>query len=385
MLLTRLLRAILIVCFVFLGDAAVAQEESSWRLVSWASPSGNRSLQYGTLHGLKAMVSFINANGGVNGQALTLVSLEKDDSSDGFFGDLEALTFKVKPHAAVGGSADLLAGKTSDYFRRIGRPWFGPWTDDPDIYAGSQSDPAGLLPSAPIEFELIFRYVRKYAPLGRDVYLIQSSGPKSSHTGILASEIALRHGFKIKVATLPSEFRNWGELSTLLPNAGTIILWTPPGPSAAIKRVLSKTMAPDVLWLTSSLNPPCREIISVSGGSWEGMVFPSILSPSKEIPEAHRAVLEKYSPPGLKSDYPAFMGFAQGQLLVKALAKVGRIGPEAPLEILKTLKETNLSGGVIAGERLPQGPGDPGGAYLAISDRNGGWDRAEKDPPLATN
>jgi hypothetical protein len=327
------------------------------------------------------MIAFLNAKGGVAGKKLSLATLEMDDDMDSFRDSLDTLVVKGKPHLIVGGAVKNDGRVTADYFRRIGRPWFGPWTDDPDIYAGNEFDPVGLLPSAPLQFKMLFEYAREKAPEGRDIYLILSLGPLSERTAAAARAEARAAGLELKVVTIPADFKQWKELEDYLPNAGTVILWTPPGPSSAIRRVLDKSLPPDTLWMTSALNPPSHEIIAMTAGVWGGAVFPAVLIPSAQIPETHRAVLEKYALPGLKLEYPAFLGFAQGQLLGKALSRVATISEGAPREVVKSLRELSLSGGIVEGAKLPIGAMDPAGAYLAVCDRTGGWSPARERTP----
>ncbi|MDR2349867.1 MAG: ABC transporter substrate-binding protein [Deltaproteobacteria bacterium] len=365
------------VLFLFFAAFPLSAAESPLKLVSWASPMGDQSVQFETLYGLKAMLNFINSKGGVRGKRLELFTLEMDEDSDNFHTKLDTLVLRVKPHLVVGGVANVSAKETSDYFRRVGRLWFGPWTDNQEIYQGLGTDPIGLFPAAPTEFALLLEYASRKVPGDKPIYLVMSENPTTGATAELAKSTASGFGMELRVVTIPQNFRDWEALKGHLTDAGGILLWTSPGPSSAIRRVLKKTMSGDILWMTNSLNQPSHEIMAMADGTWNGTVFPAVLTPSDKISEAHKVVLEKYALPGLKMDYPAFLGFAQGQVLVKAVAKLGDVGNATPELIAGALRDLDLTGSIISGQKLPHGAFDRAGTYLAISDGRGDWYPAE--------
>jgi ABC-type branched-subunit amino acid transport system substrate-binding protein len=375
----KLLRIIFIsltISLFFFGKYELKADDSSWRLISWASPMGDQSVLFETLYGLKAMFAFLNANGGINGKHVTLHALEMDDGFENFYKNLDTLVLQGKPQVIVGGAANVRAKETADYFRRLGRPWFGPWTNDPNMYQKLDDDPIGIFPTTATELNLLFEFASKRLIPDRNFYLILSEEPRSKATASIALSIAKTYGIDLKIIPIPENYRQWQEFEKYIPNARVVVLWTAPGPASAITRVLKKKLPQDIIWMTNSLNPPSHEVLAMTGGAWKGTIFPAVLAPSYEIPEAHKIVLQKYALPGLKLDYPAFLGFAQGQLVAKAISKVptnASNSTDVSKNIVGQLKALNLRGSIIAGTKVSIGGVDTGGIYLAACDEYGGW------------
>ncbi|MDR3154807.1 MAG: ABC transporter substrate-binding protein [Deltaproteobacteria bacterium] len=362
------------------ASAPTAAQEATpkpWKIVSWSSSMGSQAATYEIMYGLKASLAFLNANGGINGRELALYALEMDDTSPDFNRNLEALVVQGKPDLVVGGACSYLGGNTAEYFRRVARPWFGPWSVDPEVFAGREDDPAGLLPTSPVQIAMLFARAKAQMQPGKTLYFIYREGPQASKLYSLASSAARAAGVDMKPLRLSNHFRNWEALKESFPGAGAVLLWTAPGPAAAIRRVLDASLGNEVIWMTHSLNPPGQELIGLTGGRWAGMIFPAVLKPSNEIPEAYSMVLAKYALPGLRVGYRSFLGFTQGQLLAKAIALAGDRSQNTPGGILRALKGLSTAGSLYQGSRLPDGPTDPAGAYLAVADNSGGWHRTQ--------
>ncbi|MDR2340669.1 MAG: ABC transporter substrate-binding protein [Deltaproteobacteria bacterium] len=361
------------------GPQALAQggrkaPEGPLRVISWSSPTGAQSITFETLYGLKAFQNFLNANGGVGGRQLELHSVEMDDAAVDFVYKLDTLVIQGKPDLVVGGASGIRAAETAEYFRRILMPWFGPWTDDPKIYLKRDDDPVGLLPSAPAELEMLFKFVQSRKAEGQGVFFVYTDGSKASQDlASLARAKARAHEVELSMVPLPPSFSEWKSLEAKLTDGSFIILWTNPGPSAIIKRLLGPAF-PDAVWLTNSLNSPDHEIMMMSVGNWEGTIFPSVLIPSNQISEAYWTVLVKYGLPGLNPDYQSFLGFGQGQVLARAMANAtGSASGSLQSALQRSLQSEDISGSLLSGTRLPHDPDDPGGAYLATVLPKGAW------------
>ncbi|MDR2612428.1 MAG: ABC transporter substrate-binding protein [Deltaproteobacteria bacterium] len=358
------------------GHAAAQGTTQPWKLVSWSSSLGGQSVTYEILYGLKAAMAFMNANGGVRGRELSLYALEMDDENQDFRKSLDILMIQTKPDLVVGGASSWRAGSTAEYLQRVARPWFGPWTEDPDVYANREDDPAGLLPTATVQLRMLFARAKAKMQPGKSLYFVFRDGPRVPRLSEEAHLAAMDAGIDLKPVRLSLYFRDWGSLRESFPGAGAVVLWLAPGPSAAIRRIIGPLLGPDTIWMTHSLNPPGHELMSLTGGLWSGTLFPAILTASSEIPEAYSTVLNKYALPGLRLGYQSYLGFTQGQLLFKAIDQAGARRQATPGGILRALKDTPSSGTLFAGKKLPSGPADPAGVYLAEADPLGGWRRA---------
>jgi ABC-type branched-subunit amino acid transport system substrate-binding protein len=329
------------------------------------------------MYGLKSFMAFLNANGGIGGRELQLYTLDIDDSSQDFTKNLDALVIQGKPDLVVGGASQLHAGQTAEYFRRVARPWFGPWSGDPTAYFGREDDPVGIIPATHVQISMLFEHVKAKMQPGKTVYFVYRESPRAAQLAGLAEAEARSLGLVLRPVRLSLYFRDWESLKSSMPNAGAVVLWTAPGPAAAIRRSLDHELGPDCIWMTHALNPTGRELMGLTGGLWAGTVFPSVLLPSGEIPEAYSLVLGKYALPGLRTGYRSYMGFTQGQLLTKAIGLADDRQESSPGGVLRALKDISTSGSLYKGQKLPANSGDPAGAYLAVADSADGWRPAE--------
>jgi ABC-type branched-subunit amino acid transport system substrate-binding protein len=309
----------------------------------------------------------------VGGRELQLYTLEMDDGGPDFPQRLEDLVIQGRPDLVVGGASEFRAAATAEYFRRVARPWFGPWSGDPQIFAGGEDDPAGLIPSSTVQIAMAFNMAKARMAPGKVLYFVYRDGPRAGGISRLAAAAARSAGLEMKPVRLGIYFRDWESLKGSFPDAGAVALWTAPGPAAAIRRIVGPELGPEVIWMTHALNPNGRELMGLTGGLWAGTVFPAVLKPSDVIPEAYTLVIRKYALPGLRIGYRSYMGFTQGQLLAKGMALANDRGESTPGGILRALKEAPTNGTLYQGSRLPAGPADPAGAYLAVSDPTGGW------------
>jgi ABC-type branched-subunit amino acid transport system substrate-binding protein len=367
------------ILFLMLYPCALFAQSTPIHIISWSSPVGSQAITFETLYGLKALSNFVNANGGVDNREIVLQSLDMDDTSSDFNQKLDALVIQAQPDLVVGGAANSRAANTAEYFRRIAIPWFGPWTDDPRFYENRDDDPVGLLPSAPAELDMIFKYIKKHIKAEQQIFFIYTSGLKGSDTlTSLTRAKARSHELELNFMPLPVDFSNWRQVVNELKDQSYIILWTNPGPSAAIKRMAGNSL-PNTVWLTNSLNTPDHEIVHMAAGTWTGMIFPSVLIPSAEISDAYSMVLGKYGLPGLHADYQTFLGFGQGQILARALtnANLDKSNPSISAKITRTFKDVPLSGTILSGDKLPYNADDPGGSYLARVLQKGAWGPVE--------
>jgi hypothetical protein len=357
------------------AGASLAQDAPArpWRLVSWSSSLGSQSSTYEIMYGLKSFLAFLNANGGLGGRELQLYTLEMDDSNPDFLDKLDSLVIQGQPDLVVGGASQLRGASTAEYFRRTARPWFGPWSGEPDIYAGGDDDPAGILPTTPVQLAMLFNYAKPRLAPGRILYFVYREGPRAQELAQLAAAQARTSGVEMRPLRLGIYFRDWEALRGSFPDAGAVALWTAPGPAAAIRRIVGPDLGQEVVWMTHALNPTGREVLGLTGGLWAGTLFPAILQPSERIPEAYSLVISKYALPGLRMGYRTYMGFTQGQLLAKGIALASDRSQTTPGGVLRALKDLPTSGSLYQGDRLPANPADQAGAYLAVADPLGGW------------
>ncbi|MDR1486564.1 MAG: ABC transporter substrate-binding protein [Deltaproteobacteria bacterium] len=341
-----------------------AEETSSWKVISWASPVGPQALTYETLKGFKAMLSFINSKGGVNGLPIDLYTLEADDSQADFFSRLDNIVTRLQPDLAVGGAANVLPLETAEYFRRTRTVWFGPWSHREKLYQNRDNDPIGLLPTESSELELLFGLVGKRFGENANVSFIYFNAFYDSADLANVRQLAAKHKLNLFPESLGTDFRNWASLESNLKDVSAVVLWLPPGPAAAIVRTLKHRASKSILWMTSSLNFPGAKLSQMTGGRWNGMIFPSVLTADQSMREMYKFVLTKYGPPGLATDYQSFLGMAQGQLLVRALLDSEK--NDARTNALRdNFKNQDVQGTLFYSTVLSAGPPNLNSLFLA--------------------
>lgn len=317
------------------------------------------------------MLSFINLYDGAEGVPIDIYSQEIDDGIPDFPARLNNVIQQIQPDLAVGGSTNSKSGATADYFRRTGMIWFGPWSNKSDTYQARVDDPIGVLPTAEDELELLLTHARdKLGPEG-SLLFIHYRTPSGDRELDYATKLSASLGLRLIPVPLATNFRNWGELQKEAHGIGGMILWLPTGPAAAIVRTLKNRLPEDMLWMTNSLNSPGMEVTEMTGGLWEGMVFPSVLHPKSALTQSYDAVLYKYGPRGLTLDYQAYLGLAQAQVLIRALvaapAGSGSSGLRQAIESVAT------DGTLLYSRGFKTGPSPKGSAYLAVATSNWGW------------
>ncbi|MDR0355259.1 MAG: ABC transporter substrate-binding protein [Deltaproteobacteria bacterium] len=368
------LLASLLAIFLTLLNHAPAQAQRApqpWKIVSWASPLGPQALSYDYLCGLKAMISFLNMNGGADGRPIEIYSQEMDDFQTDFPNRLNDVLQQVQPDLVVGGAANSRAKATADYFRRLGLIWFGPWTNNSGAYQGRVDDPIGLLPTVDEELELLIDHAAKRLPQNSEILFIYYQSAEGQLDAELAAQKAKARSLVLAPVPLLPNFRNWGELEDEAMGAGAVMLWLPTGPAAAIVRTLKNRLPEDTLWMTNSLNSPGMEVTEMTGGLWEGMIFPAVLSPKSSLAQAYDAILYKYGPRGLTLDYQTYLGVAQGQILVKALLNAPANSNSATLR--QAFKEATSNGTLLYPSSFDIGKPPKGASYLAVATANWDW------------
>ncbi|MDR2387401.1 MAG: ABC transporter substrate-binding protein [Deltaproteobacteria bacterium] len=317
------------------------------------------------------MLSFINMYEGADSVPIDIYSQEIDDGIPDFPARLNLVMSQIQPHLAVGGAASSKAAATANYFRRTGVIWFGPWSNKSELYQGRDDDPIGILPTAEDELELLMAYAKKR--LGREgsLLFIHYRSPSSDRELEFALKLAAAEGLNITPVPLATNFRNWGELEKSALGNGGIILWLPAGPAAAIVRTIKNRLPEDVLWMTNSLNSPGLEVTEMTGGLWEGMIFPSVLYPKSALTQSYDAVLYKYGPKGLTLDYQAYLGLAQAQILIRALVATPAKAQSKSLR--QALESVHTDGTLLYLREFKTGPPPKGSAYLAVATANWGW------------
>jgi ABC-type branched-subunit amino acid transport system substrate-binding protein len=351
-------------------------QSKPWRIVSWSSPVGAQSLTYETLNGLKAMLAFLNANGGLDGRQLEMYHLEMDDGWPDFPAKLNSLIQKENPDIIVGGASLVRPQETADFFRRINRPWFGPWSNSRELYQNLPNDPIGLFPTVEKELELLLNYAKTNLPAGAPLTFILQDSQNADGISRTVTSLSAQKDLEITIRRLSPNFRNWQSLGPELTGSGAIILWTPPGPAVAIVRELKKKLPNTVLWMTHSLNSPGTELKEMTGSTWEKMIFPAILKPTSELPTAYDVVLRKYALPGLNLDYHSFLGFGQGQILARILQNATSTKKKRP-DFYSIFKSTSGQGTILTRQNLQQANPPEGSFYLGQALANGNWIKLE--------
>jgi ABC-type branched-subunit amino acid transport system substrate-binding protein len=351
------------------ATSPLSAENKHWKIISWASPLGPQALSYDYLCGLKAMLSFINLYDGANGQPIDIYSQEMDDGLPDFPARLNTVMQQIQPDLAVGGATSSKSGTTADYFRRTGVVWFGPWSNKSETYQSRPDDPISILPTTETELELLLTYAKKKLdPDGSVLFVYYQHNTEELK---LAEGMAKNLGISLISLPLATNFRNWGELGKDALTNGCIILWLPTGPAAAIVRTLKNRLPEDTLWMTHSLNSPGLEVTEMTGGLWEGMIFPAILHPKSSVTQAYDAVLYKYGPKGLAVDYQSYLGLAQAQILVRALVASPTSGRSK--ELRQAIESVDTSGTLLYAPSYKTGPFPKSSAYLAVATNNWGW------------
>lgn len=273
------------------------------------------------LGGLKTAAALFNAHGGLGGHPLGVVELSLDENSPGFFPALNEALSRPGVLALTGGPVRAKAGPTADYLRRLNRVWFGPWSNEKELYKGEPSDPFAVLPPWTDEIPALLGYVRTayQSDPGRSgpVFLVYYDGPQYRAMAVEARRMASEMGLELKQAPIAADFMAWDYLADHVKEAGAVLVWLNPGASAALVKA-AKARRPDAIYMTNSVNATHRSLVVISGGAWNGVIFPAVLSPSRDISTAYADILRRYGPVGLDGGYQAFLGFAQGQILARA-------------------------------------------------------------------
>ncbi|UQZ90317.1 hypothetical protein C4J81_14330 [Deltaproteobacteria bacterium Smac51] len=315
-----------ILLFMILTLTAVpaGAESQPIDIVSWAPTSGPSALWYEALGGLKTTAGMFNANGGVNGRPLNIISLNTDELSSDFPQNLASRLADPNVVAVVGGPVNIKAEEAADYFRSLGRPWLGPWSNEKSMYRGESSDPFAILPPWNLEMEALLGYIQKtYAASpkkeDRPIFLVYYNVPHDQAMAAEAREMASKMGLELRRAPVNLDFVDWSYLVDHVESGGAVIVWLTHGPAAAFVKAARSRM-PEALFLTNSLNATNRNLVVISSGAWNGIIFPAVLKPSQEIAPAYENLFRRYGPKGLDISYQAYLGFAQGQVLARALS-----------------------------------------------------------------
>jgi ABC-type branched-subunit amino acid transport system substrate-binding protein len=361
--------------FIVFASKNHAQENVPWKIVSWASPLGPQALTYDSLCGLKAMLSFLNANGGANGHTIDIYTQEMDDGLPNFPGRLNTVMQQVQPNLVIGGAANAKSGPTADYFRRLGLLWFGPWTNQSSSYQARNDDPIGLLPTVEEELELLLHHASQKLGSKAEVLFVYYDTPAATYDLDLALAKAQTYNLSLVPIPLSPNFRNWGELEKPAMGAGCLILWLPTGPAAAIVRTIKNRLPEATLWMTNSLNSPGIEVTEMTGGQWEGMIFPAVLKPNANITQTYDVVLNKYGPKGLTLDYQSYLGLAQAQVMIRAL--VNSSPHNNSTQLREAFANTTTDGTLLYAPSFKTGRPPLGAAYLAVATPNWTWQPLE--------
>jgi ABC-type branched-subunit amino acid transport system substrate-binding protein len=306
---------------------------------------------------------FLNANQALGGREVDLFTLDLDDSGPDFLNRLALLLDNKKPHLIVGGAANSRPVVTANFFQRRGLGWYGPWSNNPDIKTQSDNNPTLILPTEDQELTALMDHVKKVLGAG-DVHFVYLEGNSATQTVTRAQSAAQKAGLTLVPLSVSDGFRNWKTLLQPLSQARAIFLWLPPGQATAIVRTLKPTLGKKTLWLTSGLNPPSQELTIMTGGHWAETIFPAVLKPQATIEDSYKHVIRKYGLPGLSLDYQTYLGFAQGQILARAIYNQGQDSLSNALSKITT-SDTLLTG--------TSSTNDLNLFYLAISDRKSGW------------
>ena len=380
-------RALLVILLVWAGPVwAQTDGDDPLVVVSWAPLKGPDALWAGTLGGLKAAAAMVNANGGFNGRHLSIDEIKMGEGEAGFLKQLAGHMEKPGVIGAAGGPVHHLASESADYFRRINKVWLGPWSNEPGLYKGTGSDPFGLLPTWAEELPSLLSYVKSVYEARPEeagpVYLIYYNFAPEQGMAAEAKKMAEELGLDLRRAPVNSDFVDWPFLGDHVKQAKAVIVWLTPGPAAAFVKA-AKEKLPDAVFLTDSVNATNSNLVLLSGGAWNGVIFPAVLKPSDEIPAAYDALIRKYGPVGLEPGYQAYLGFAQGRILTRAVGLAARAegGPDLASALYQARGFSTLLFAAVdydstnhRGRNL---------FYLARAYGNGHWEAAP-DPAVKT-
>ena len=356
----------------------VMAESERVEMVSWAPASGPQALWIEAAGGLQTAAGLFNAHGGIGGRSLALDLISADEDSPDFMSSLARRMEKPSVAGVVGGPVHSAAGRTADYLRQIKRPWLGPWSSSDKLYQGLDSDPFAVLPNWRQEMPALLDYVKAgYAAdpaKSGPVFLVYFNFPDDQAMAAEVKQMAEGLGLVLKRAPINPDFGDWPFLAQHVQGSGAVIIWLTQGRTAAFVKA-AKTLTPEAIYLTSSVNPTNRNLVIMSGGAWNGMIFPAVLAPSQEIPKAYDTVIRKYGPVGLEGGYQTYLGFAQGQILARAFSLDSGAGPADLTRGLYNLRGFST----LLAEPAEFSSGrhmDAGRFYLGRAYGNGQWERA---------
>lgn len=314
---------VLFFVFILSWPMTASAENGRVEMVSWAPASGPQALWMDAVGGLQTAASLFNAHGGIGGRSLALELISADEDSPDFMPSLARHLENTAAAGVVGGPVHLSAGRTADYMRQAKRPWLGPWSNDEALYQSADSDPFAILPHWKQEMEALLGYIKasytaEPAKAG-PVFLVYFNFPDDQAMAAEVKTMAEGQGLILKRAPVNPDFTDWPYLAEHIKGSGAVIIWLTQGRAAAFVKA-AKAMTPEALYLTSSVNPTNRNLVVISDGAWNGVIFPAVLAPSGEIPGAYGGLLRKYGPVGLETSYQAYLGFAQGQILARAFS-----------------------------------------------------------------
>ena len=352
--------------------------------VVWAPTSGPDALWYDALGGLKTAAALFNAHGGIGGRPLSVAEVLISEDDPDFFGRLAPLLERPNVVAAVGGPVHFRAAETAEFMSRMNRPWLGPWSNEKELYQGGAGDPFAVLPPWNLEMPALLGFIKEAfeAEPARSgpVFLVFYNFPRQQEMAARTREMAAGLGLDLKRAPINPDFSDWDYLSRHIQGAQAVIVWLSQGGSAAFLKA-AKSRHPEAIYLTNSVNATNRNLVVLSGGAWNGVVFPAVLKPSSEIPPAYDAVVRKYGPVGLDGGYQTYLGFAQGQILARALSLAS--GRDSR-NLTRNLYDMKGFPTLLAAEvdYAPSRHVNPGSFYLGQARGNGHWERAALPPPL---
>jgi hypothetical protein len=358
------------------GGRALGREPS-WRVATWALPLGSQARVYEAFCGLKAMLTFLNSRGGIDGRLVDFYSQEMDDATPNFPARLNTMILQAQPDIVVGGAVASRSGDTADYFRRTGLVWFGPWSQRVTLYRGDSSDPVGLVPSIDHQLDMLLEHAVRSLGSGAAILILwqDGSGGLSEFDPELARAKAESHGLKPTLTAIPQRFRDWSSLREPAQGANAVLLWVPSGPAAAIVRTLKPALPPETLFLTHALNPPGVGVMEMTGGLWDGMIFPSVLARDPVLSQAYDAIIQKYGPPGLEPGYLSYLGVAQAQVMTRVL--VSHTVGTTREDVRKDFLGVDGQGTMLVTSGFGAGPPPEGASYLARASRARGWEPVE--------
>jgi ABC-type branched-subunit amino acid transport system substrate-binding protein len=365
-----LVLALLAVGLFGFGQPALGRDPP-YKIATWALPLGAQARVYEIFCGLKAMLTFLNRRGGIDGRLVDFYSQEMDDATPNFPARLNTMLQQAQPDLVVGGAVFARSGETADYIRRTNMVWFGPWSQRADLYRGEPTDPVGLLPSQDRQLELLLGHAAgRLGPGGRILMVWQDGGRSEIDPG-RAKAAAGDLGLEMDVVSIEPGFRDWGSLRDRAEGFGAVLMWVPSGPAAAVVRTLKPAMPDDVLFLTHALNPPGLELLEMTGGLWDRIVFPSVLVREPVMAQAYDAIIQKYGPPGLEPNYMSYLGVAQAQILTRLLAS--RTNGTTREAMRRDMLGVDGRGTMLAAPAFGAGPPPADSSFLARVSRTRGW------------